>query len=40
MKKLFILLITLTVLLSVPVKGEVIASFPDLLKPTGLVIDN
>ncbi|MCK4890840.1 MAG: hypothetical protein KAS97_12975, partial [Candidatus Aminicenantes bacterium] len=40
MKTLFILLITLIVLISVPVNGEVIATFPDLLKPTGLVIDN
>ncbi len=39
MKKIFILSLVLFVLISLPVKGEVVTTFPDLLKPTGLVID-
>ncbi len=40
MKKLFIILTALFVLISVPVSGEVIATFPELLNPSGLVIED
>ena len=40
MKKLFIILITFFILISASVTGEVIATLPDLLNPTGLVIED
>ena len=39
MKKLFFTAIIVFILISAMVTGEVVTSFPDLLKPTGLVID-
>lgn len=40
MKKSFIILITFFIFMSVSVTGEVIATLPDLLNPTGLVIED
>ncbi|MCK5004554.1 MAG: hypothetical protein KAS21_05675 [Candidatus Aminicenantes bacterium] len=40
MKRIIFMLIAISLLFTMPIKGEVVTSFPDLLKPTGLVIDN